>query len=230
MTATGTTPGRRVLWGVGTSRTIRAHWALAELGLDYETRAILPRTGETKTAEFTALTARQKIPLLEDGDLRLTESLAIVVYLCDAYADDADALVPRTPAARARCLEWCALALSELDAASLYVVRRHRDLAHVYGAAPAVCDAAIAYLGQQMRSVERALADGRPWLMGARFSAADIMTASCLAWARRYGVALSEPVLAYNARAEARPAFAIASARNAPPQPSTNPPAGARTR
>src|SRR5215469_18883206 len=38
-------PRRLVLWGVGTSRTLRAHWALHELGLDYECRPILPRTG-----------------------------------------------------------------------------------------------------------------------------------------------------------------------------------------
>ena len=43
------------LWGVGTSRTVRPHWALHELGLKYETQAIGPRTGETKTAEYTKL-------------------------------------------------------------------------------------------------------------------------------------------------------------------------------
>ena len=41
------------LWGVGTSRTIRAHWAMHELGLAYKTKPIGPRTGETKTADFT---------------------------------------------------------------------------------------------------------------------------------------------------------------------------------
>ena len=37
------------LWGVGTSRTIRPHWAMHELGLAYTTKPIGPRTGETKT-------------------------------------------------------------------------------------------------------------------------------------------------------------------------------------
>ena len=40
-----------VLWGIGTSRTLRAHWALRELGLDYQSRPIQSRTGETKTPE-----------------------------------------------------------------------------------------------------------------------------------------------------------------------------------
>ena len=69
-----------ILWGVGTSRTIRPHWALHELDLSYEMRPILPRTGETKTAEFTALNPRQKIPLLQDSELTLGESAAIVAF------------------------------------------------------------------------------------------------------------------------------------------------------
>ena len=54
------------LWGVGTSRTIRAHWAMHELALPYKTMPIGPRTGETKTAEYTKLNPRQKVPLLQD--------------------------------------------------------------------------------------------------------------------------------------------------------------------
>jgi len=75
-----------VLWGVGTTRTFRAHWALHELDLPYESRPILPRSGETKTPEYTALNARQKIPLLVDGDFRIGESAAIVAYLSQNYS------------------------------------------------------------------------------------------------------------------------------------------------
>ena len=224
-----TAGGPLVLWGAGTSRTIRPHWALAELGLPYETRPILPRTGETKTPEFTALTARQKIPLLVDGDLKLTESAAIMAYLSDRYASDATALVPRETTARAQCLEWCFFILSELDATSLYVIRRHRDLAAVYGAAPAVCDAAGDYFGLQLRSVERALGDGRAYLMGERFTAPDILLSTCLSWAIRYGVPVPEVARDYNVRVIARPAFALATARNAPPTPAPIPASGARS-
>ncbi len=59
-----------ILWGVGTSRTVRAHWALHELGLPVHFTAHSSRSGETKTAEYTALNPRQKIPLLQDGILR----------------------------------------------------------------------------------------------------------------------------------------------------------------
>lgn len=217
---------RLILWGAGTSRAMRAHWALAELGLDYESRPIRPRTGETKTAAYTRLTARQKIPLLEDGDFTITESAAIAVYLSDTYASDATALVARSGRERARCLEWCFFVLSELDGSSLYVIRRHRELADTYGAAPEVCQSAERYFGQQMRSVDRALADGRSYLLGARFTVADIMLSTCLTWARRYGVSVGTIVEDYNARVTARPAFARARARNTPPDANAASPKG----
>jgi len=74
----GKAKGGLVLWGVGTSRTLRAHWALRELGLDYQSRPIQSRTGETKTLEYTELNPRQKIPLLQDGNFKIAESPAIV--------------------------------------------------------------------------------------------------------------------------------------------------------
>ncbi len=61
------------LWGVGTSRTIRAHWMLLELGLEYESRPIGSRTGETMTDEFMRLNPRHKIPVRERGDHSILE-------------------------------------------------------------------------------------------------------------------------------------------------------------
>jgi glutathione S-transferase len=207
----------RILWGAGTSRTIRPHWALHELGLDFECRPIRPRNGDTQTAEFTALSARQKIPLLQDDDLVLTESAAIVTYLSDTYGQDHNRLVPTAPRDRARCLEWCFFVISELDATSLYVMRRHGDLRHIYGEAPVANEAAAGYFQKQMRTVERALDAGPDYILGDRFTAADILLSTCITWAVRYAVPVSDPVLAYNARATARPSYAQAQRTNAPP-------------
>ena len=206
-----------ILWGVATARTIRPHWAMHELGLDYQIRPIRTRTPDMETAEYTALNARQKIPLLQDGDLTITESVAIVAYLSDAYGRDDNRLVPTDARARATCMEWCLFAATELDATSLYVLRRHDSLKHIYGEAPKANEAAIAYFHKQMRSVERALSDGRRYITGDRFSAADIVLATTLTWAGRYGVTVSDAALAYEARANARPAFATATAANNPP-------------
>jgi glutathione S-transferase len=206
-----------ILWGATTSRTMRAHWALAELGLSYERRPIEPRSGETKTAEFTGLTARQKIPLLQDGDLILTESAAIIAYLSDQYGNNETRLVPLDPRERAVCLEWNFFVISELDAASLYVIRRHEGLKHIYGHAPVANEAAAQYFAAQMRSVDRALGDGRPFITGTRFGAADILLSTCLSWAFQYGVPVSGAASEYNARLKTRPAYAKAAELNRVP-------------
>jgi glutathione S-transferase len=214
----------RILWGVGTSRTIRAHWALHELGLTFELRPILPRSGETQTPEFTALSARQKLPLLQDNGIVLTESAAIVTYLSDTYGLEHNRLIPLEPRERARCLEWCFFVISELDATSLYVIRRHTGLRHIYGEAPVASEAAAAYFQKQMRTVERALDADPPYVLGDRFTAADVLLSTCLSWAVEYRVPLSERVRAYNKRIVARPAFARARETNAPPPTPQDPP------
>src|ERR1700730_5621590 len=91
-------PRRRlVLWGVGTSRTLRAHWALHELGLDYQSKPILARSGETKPQESPRLNSRQKVPLLQDGDFKIAESPAIAAYLSNTYGTPETALIPSDP-------------------------------------------------------------------------------------------------------------------------------------
>jgi len=209
--------GKRILWGVGTSRTIRAHWALHELGLEYERRPIQSRTGETQTPEFTALSARQKIPLLQDNGFVITESAAIVTYLSDAYGQSHNRLVPDDVRERARCLEWCFFVISELDATSLYVMRRHGDLRHIYGEAPMANEAAATYFQKQMRTVERALIDRRPYLLGDRFSAADLLLSTCVSWAVRYGVPVADYILGYNNSITERKTYERALESNKPP-------------
>jgi glutathione S-transferase len=204
----------RILWGVGTTRTIRPHWALHELDVDFECRAISPRSGETQTPEFTALNARQKIPLLQDNDLVLTESAAIIWYLSETYGTERNRLLPLDPLERARCLEWCFFVLGELDESSLYVIRRHSDLKQRYGEAPAAIEGATAYFQKQMRSVERALESNTCYILGERFTAADILLSTCVTWAVHCNIPVADSVLAYNARVKARPSYARAEQTN----------------
>lgn len=210
-------PSRRlVLWGVGTSRTLRAHWALHELGLAYACRPLLPRTGETKTPEFTALNPRQKIPLLQDGDFRIAESPAIAAYLSETYGTAETALIPTDPQERATWLEWCFYAMTELDATSLYVMRRHGALKHLYGEAPAALESAAGYFVTQLRHAEEALRDGRDFLVGRRFTTADLLLTTCLTWAVDYGVPVTPACLTYMAKMTSRQAYRAAAAANRP--------------
>jgi glutathione S-transferase len=210
---------RLTLWGVGTSRTIRAHWAMAELGLSYETRAIGARTGETQTAEYTALNPRQKIPLLQDGDFCIGESAAIVAYLSRTYSRGEKSLIPPAPREYAAWLEWMFFIVAELDSTSLYVMRRHRAdaLGHIYGVAPDVAARAGEYFRKQLRHVETALADGRTYLMGDRFCSADILLTTCLEWAITYEVGICDNAHPYLERIRQRPAYQRGKAANLVP-------------
>ena len=215
------------LWGVGTSRTIRPHWAMHELGLAYKTKPIGPRTGETKTAEYSKLNPRQKIPLLQDGDFCIGESAAIVAYLSRMYSTPERSLIPEAPREYAAWLEWCFFIVAELDSTSLYVMRRHRAdaLGPIYGIAPEVVAQAGEYFRQQLRHVEVALADGRQFLMGDRFTSADILLTTCLEWAVAYGVGICDNAQPYLEHIKKREAYQRAVAANAPLAPITPVPA-----
>ncbi|TKT72939.1 glutathione S-transferase family protein [Afipia massiliensis] len=209
------------LWGVGTSRTVRPHWALAELGLKYETYAIGPRTGETKTAEYTKLNPRQKVPLLQDGDFAIGESAAIVAYLSQTYSTPDKSLIPEEKQQYAKWLEWCFFIVTELDSTSLYVMRRHsaNALGPIYGVAPEVVAKAGEYFREQLRHVEVALNDGRTFLMGDQFTSADILLTTCLEWAVAYGVGICDNAYPYLERIKKRPGYVRGTAANVPPAP-----------
>jgi glutathione S-transferase len=208
-----------VLWGVGTSRTVRPHWALHELGLPYERKAILPRTGETETPEYTALNPRQKVPLLQDHELVIGESAAIIAYLARTYPHAEVSLIPEQSDAYAKWLEWCFFIVTELDSTSLYVMRRHgnvKGLAHLYGEAPDVVARAAEYFKKQLRHVDVALSDGRAYLLGDQFSTADILLTTCLTWAIDYGVAICDSAAPYLDRIQKRPGYVAGSLANKP--------------
>lgn len=205
--------GEIVVWGVGTTRTMRVHWTLHELGLAYETRPIGSRTGETRTDAFTALNPRQKIPAVEIGDERLAESAAVTTTLLERFASGT--LIPEagTPE-RALYYQWCFWIMTELDAHTLYVMRRHQDLANLYGEAPNAIQAAREYFAWQLGVADDEIASRGPYLLGDSFTGADVLLTTCLDWALVYGMSIGDALSAYRERVTARPAYADAFALN----------------
>ncbi len=141
------------VWGVGTSRTMRVHWMLLELGLTYESHPIQSRTGETHSDEFKRLNPRHKIPVLRHGALVVTESAAIMQYLSETFPNSPEVYVPSDAVSRARLNEWCYFIMSELDAGSLYVVRRHDGLKQIYGEAPTAVESAKNYFRHNLEAM-----------------------------------------------------------------------------
>ena len=211
--ATAATRDGLVLWGHPRFRSGRVVWMLGELGVRYTLRPIASRTDEMDCAAFLAVSPRRKVPVLEHGDFALTESVAINTYLADRFAPRGRGRGGRgglAPAhgSRERALydAWLHTINTELDAQGLYVLRKHRHLARVYGAAPVAVDAARAYFATQLRSATAALA-ARPYLVSDEFTAADLLLTSVLLWARNEGWLPDEPVLhEYVERNAARPA------------------------
>jgi glutathione S-transferase len=201
------------LFGIGTSRTMRAHWMLLELGLDYESRPIYSRTGETVTDEFRRLNPRHKIPVLQHGSFVLTESAAIIHYLAEKFADPANIYIPKDPQACACLNEWSYFIMTELDASSLYVVRRHEGLAAIYGKAPAAVDSAKAYFLHNLEVMTPRIPRSG-YLFGNLLSSADILLMTCLDWASADDIALPRGVLDYQQRVAQRAAYQEAMKRN----------------
>lgn len=205
------------LFGIGTSRTMRAHWTLLELGLelglDYESRPIQSRSGETLADQFKRLNPRHKIPVLQHKSFVLTESAAIVQYLSDTFADSAKMYVPQDAQARASLNEWCYFIMTELDASSLYVVRRHEGLASIYGEAPSAVDSAKAYFLHNLEAMTPRIARA-PFLFGEILSTADILLTTCLDWASASGIALPPAAVDYGRRIAQRPAYEEALKKN----------------
>ncbi|MCP5057620.1 MAG: glutathione S-transferase family protein [bacterium] len=206
------------VFGVGTARTFRVHWMLQEIGVAHSVHPLQSRSGETQGEAFLALNPRGKIPLLRHGELVLAESAAIVGYLAEHFSGDERRIPP--PASRERALydQWAFWILTELDAHTLYILRRHGDLANLYGEAPAALRAAREYFQRQVEVADAALARGDGFLLGSHLTGVDVLLGSCLDWARFYGETLSETLEAYRLRLAGRSAYQRAVDVNFPPE------------
>lgn len=89
-----------IYWGSGSPYAWRVLLALEFKGLPYESKPISLMEGEQRSDAFLALNPRGKVPVMKDGDLVISESLAILAYLDKAYPEPA--LFGTTPEDTAR--------------------------------------------------------------------------------------------------------------------------------
>jgi glutathione S-transferase len=101
------------LYGKAASRTSRNLWALEELGIPYKHVPLDYTKGETKTPEFLKINPAAKVPALTDGDVVMTESLGMNLYIAQTYG--AGKLWPDDAAERAKCIQWTLWAATELE-------------------------------------------------------------------------------------------------------------------
>ena len=207
----------RILWGVGTSRTIRAHWALIELNLSYKTEIIRTRTTDTETAAFKSVNPRQKIPVLQDGTLTMGESAAIVTYLAESYSTEQVNLIPDNPKARAKYFEWMSFICMELDATSLYVLRRHWSLPEIYGDSPVANKASEDYFNRMITAADKLKNPKQKYLLETGFSGVDILMTTTLKWALDYNQKIPINFMEYLDHMVNRPGYIAALEANKMP-------------
>ena len=209
----------RILWGIGTPRTLRPLWALIELGLAFEHRKIAPRSPEMDNPEFRVLNERQKVPFYKDDRVQIGESAAIVNYLADRYGKDALPMPGPGTQERATLMDHTLYLMTEIDA-RLYTTRLHGEppngLSATYGSAPVAVEAAKQYVSRGLREAARWFADGQQFAQGEHFGTVDILLVSCLDWASTRHIVLPTLLADYRHTMTLRPGYIEASAQNIP--------------
>lgn len=198
------------VYGPGRSRASRVLWMLAECGVPYEHEDLTRYpTMDEKAAAMRAIYPLGKIPVLEDGDLRLAESMAINLYLARTYGG---ALWPASAPEQALAEQWSFFAVTEIDPplVQLLVERSFRKEP----------DRNVENEKKNAEQIRRPLAyleqhlTGRPYLLGERFTVADLNLASIFSMAggAKLGLAEYPAVTEWLGRCRARPAHQKATA------------------
>ena len=177
------------------SRSSRIIWLLEEIGVPYVIRPVSiyrPMTGEG-VPDAANPHPDQRVPAIGYAGMVVAESVAIVLCLADAFPQAGLAPTPDKPE-RGTYLTWLAWYAAEMEPAMFAAMSGELATApHKQRNYDAV-----------VRRIERALADS-PYLMGADFSAADLLVGSALAFARG-SFPESKSIDAYIERCTSRPA------------------------
>ena len=152
------------------SRGRIVRWMLEELGVEY--RAVVQDYGKgMKSPEYLAINPMGKVPALQHRGVVVTEAAAICAYLADAFPQAGLAPAPDDPL-RGPYLRWMFFAAGPVEAAVT---------ANALGLLPPPEKAGFVGYGsydQAMDALEQAAASASPWLLGERFSAADVYVGS----------------------------------------------------
>jgi glutathione S-transferase len=195
-----------VLYGSIFSRTFTARWMLAELDLPYRLEVVDIRKGQQKEPDFLQINPMGKVPAITDHGVVVTETAAICLYLADRYGYGQ--LTPRIeePERGSYC-RWLVFSTAVLEPAI-----RMKDVADPdkgRGVGWGTYETAVSV-------AEQALTPG-PYLLGERFTAADVAFGAVLAVAMfNKGVPDRPAFRAHNERITQRPAYGRAAAENWP--------------
>jgi len=174
------------LYGTTMSRAARCLWMLEEVGVPY-VNVPTHFAKEAQTPEFKRLNPNGRVPVLDDDGLVVWESMAINLHLADRYGKE---LGPRDAAERALINQWSFWGMTEVEP-GLIDAFVHRVMFPPAQRKPEVAAAGEAELARPLAVLEGVLA-GRTWLVGDRFTVADLNVASVLGLAALAQIDLSK--------------------------------------
>jgi glutathione S-transferase len=165
------------------SAAMAPHLVLEEAGAQYRLVRVVREDGRVEPPEFARLSPHGRVPLLVDGDLVMHESAAIVMQLCDLYAE-AGLAPPVGTTERAHWYRWLTYLTNTVQAAFMVAIYPARATTDPDGV-DAVKARAETDLGRMRDFIEGELAAGGPYLLGERFSSADLYLFMLTRWGRR---------------------------------------------
>lgn len=189
----------------GEGRGFRVAWLLEEMGLPYKLRPVDLLAGVEEDAEFLAINPAGFIPAIQDGDVTMVESIAIMEYLMARYGPTPLAPHLHDPGFPAY-QQFLHLGEAGL-AASIYFVVGARNFAPKSERQNWSAGQALSIFESRLTLVTRQLARS-PYLAGDTFTAADISVTYALHLAQRGGgVTLGQVEQSYLTRTTARDGY-----------------------
>jgi len=191
----------------------RIAWALEELALPYQYVPLDAKKQEHRSPEMLALNPHGKVPALSDGELKLFESGAILIYLGNRYGAAKDLWPKSMGQALADAVCWTVWAMTEIGNYMMQYLYHGLDSPVSYRPEDRSRAAAAynrAQLDRLLDTLETRL-EGRDYLMGG-FSLVDVAAASWLLLGTQFGLPLEgrPRVAAWCKRCAERPAFKCA--------------------
>ena len=186
------------LYHAPNSRSAGVRVLLEELDADFELHVLNLKKDEQRDPSYLAVNPMGKVPAILHGDALVTEQPAVYLYLADLYADRGLAPALDDPL-RGPYLRWMVYYGSCFEPALIDKASK-RD-----PGPPSLCpygdfDTMLGTLTAQLRA--------GPFLLGERFSAADVLWGTALKWTTSFKLVPQLPeIMAYVERVDARPAF-----------------------
>jgi glutathione S-transferase len=179
---------------------------LEELGAEFELKPINMKAGEQRQPAYLAVNPMGKVPALTHGDALITEQVAIFLYLADLFPQARLAPAFDDPL-RGPYLRWLVYYAAAFEPALIdYAMKREP-------AGPAMSP--YGDYDTMLKTLTDQLGKG-PYVLGERFSAADILWGTALTWTTMFKLVPESPVIMdYIARINARPSIATVKARDA---------------